>query len=138
MKRKGKLFLILGGLFAFILVAGVGLKITENPGFCASCHVMKDVYNSWSHSAHRSITNCNTCHTPHNLLTKIPYKALAGSKHIFMNTFADIPTNFQATESSKKIIQSNCVNCHKNLVHNLNKDEGRYCFDCHRNTPHGR
>ncbi|MFA7289452.1 MAG: hypothetical protein WC055_11305, partial [Melioribacteraceae bacterium] len=51
-------------------------------------------------------------------------------------------------QAGKDAVQENCIRCHNNLIHPIslrainnrgveNQHEG-YCWDCHRETPHGR
>jgi cytochrome c nitrite reductase small subunit len=65
-------------LTAILLGAFVGLGIytayyskaysylLDDPKACMNCHVMKDAYDGWRVSSHRSVT-CNECHTPHDM-----------------------------------------------------------------------
>jgi nitrate/TMAO reductase-like tetraheme cytochrome c subunit len=43
------------------LLAGIGITVTAQPGFCNSCHVMNDYYESWEKSAHHDVS-CLSCH----------------------------------------------------------------------------
>ena len=65
-----------------------------------------------------------------------------------MFTFKLEPQVIRIKEAGKKAVQQNCVRCHSNLIHpvslraisnkNIIDEENRYCWDCHRETPHGR
>ena len=73
---------LLVGVVALLLVAGVGLYVTDftaylgnNPSTCNNCHVMDNVYEGWYHAGHNEWTTCNDCHTPHALIPKYYVKA---------------------------------------------------------------
>jgi cytochrome c nitrite reductase small subunit len=65
-----------------------------------------------------------------------------------MFTFRLEPQVIQIKSAGKKAVQQNCIRCHSNLIHPIslraisNKkiidEETTYCWDCHRETPHGR
>ena len=138
---------LLTGIFALLVVAGVGLYVTDftaylgnDPSTCNNCHVMDAVYEGWYHSAHRSWTTCGECHTPHALIPKYIVKAQSGFRHVSAFTLGHIPDAIRARESSSEIIQENCVCCHAETIANTNEgmaDSGRTCFDCHRSVAHG-
>ncbi|MEI7989159.1 MAG: cytochrome c nitrite reductase small subunit [Chloroflexota bacterium] len=132
---------------SLIIVAGLGMNVTNftaylgnNPEACNNCHVMDSVYLSWYHGSHRLWAVCNDCHTPHEFIPKYYIKALSGYNHVSAFLLGDIPVAIRAKESSKKIVQDNCIRCHENTVDAVSashSDAGRYCYDCHRSVAHG-
>jgi len=54
------------------LYAGGGSYLTNNPAACANCHVMREHYDGWVASSHRSVATCNDCHTPMKMGPKGP------------------------------------------------------------------
>jgi cytochrome c nitrite reductase small subunit len=58
------------------------------------------------------------------------------------------PQSIFINEAGKKVVQQNCLRCHSDLVHSnlvLSYTSSykesfamRQCWDCHRETPHGR
>lgn len=142
---------VIVGLLAVMIVVGAGLYVSNftaylgnDPATCNNCHVMETVYDGWSHSAHRNWAGCNDCHTPHALIPKYWVKAQSGYHHVTAFLFGEIPDAIRAKESSKQVIQENCLRCHAERVSNI--DEGqmvgagqaeRYCFACHRSVAHG-
>jgi nitrate/TMAO reductase-like tetraheme cytochrome c subunit len=53
-----------------VLIAGVvflfgfgGLKYSESPAFCNSCHIMEPYYEGWKTSKHNEVS-CVACHYP--------------------------------------------------------------------------
>ncbi len=51
-------------------------------------------------------------------------------------------------EAGKTVVQENCIRCHNHVVNpvsaknvtgeNYKHGEGKLCWDCHREVPHGR
>jgi cytochrome c nitrite reductase small subunit len=140
-------FVIFIGISALVLVAGVGLYVTDftaylgnNPTTCNNCHVMDAVYEGWFHGAHQSWANCNDCHTPHGLIPKYITKGISGYHHVTAFASGKIPDAIRAKENSVEIVQENCVRCHLDSVEftdEVSHDSDRYCFDCHRYVSHG-
>lgn len=137
------------GILALLITAGVGLYATDftaylgnNPTTCNNCHVMDAAYEGWFHGGHMNWTTCSECHTPHALIPKYYIKALSGYHHVTAFVFGDIPEAIRAKESSRKIVQENCIRCHLETVSNIDTSpmidgSERFCFDCHRSVAHG-
>ena len=140
-------YLLILPVLALVAVIGVGLYVTDftaylgnNPTTCNNCHVMDAVYEGWYHGGHKQWANCNDCHTPHALIPKYIVKAQSGYHHVTAFVFGNIPDAIRAKESSKEVIQENCIRCHEQTVENVadgQMDAGRYCFSCHRSVAHG-
>ena len=138
---------LLIGLVALLVVTGVGMYITnftaylgDNPSTCNNCHVMDYVYEGWYHAGHQDWAVCNDCHVPHALLPKYFTKALSGYHHVTAFVSGNIPAAIRAKESSREIIQENCVRCHQETVAAMlesTMEFDRYCYDCHRSAAHG-
>lgn len=132
---------------ALFAVVGVGMYVTDftaylgnNPTTCNNCHVMDAVYEGWYHAPHRAWATCADCHTPHALIPKYIVKAESGYHHVTAFVFGQIPDAIRAKESSEKIIQENCIRCHKDTVDDIINGPmafDRNCFDCHRTVAHG-
>jgi cytochrome c nitrite reductase small subunit len=83
-----------------------------------------------------------------NFINKYFFKASDGLRHSFMFTFRLEPQVIQIHDAGKKAVQQNCIRCHSNVIHPISlraisnkqiiNEEERYCWDCHRETPHGR
>ncbi|WNF37124.1 NapC/NirT family cytochrome c [Bacillaceae bacterium IKA-2] len=141
--KKLLLFTLIGIFVGIVLFAGTAgtLKATDTADFCASCHVYESTINNFKQSNHANL-NCNDCHTPNDSkLGKYTYKAKSALSHGYMQTLgaSKIPTVIHATESSKEIVQQNCVSCHEPSLQNVDHG-GAYdsCIDCHRQVPHGK
>lgn len=134
-------------IFSLLAVIGVGLYVTDftaylgnNPTSCNNCHVMDAVYESWYHGGHKQWAVCADCHTPHALIPKYWVKAVSGYHHVTAFISGKFPPAIRAKESSRKIIQENCIRCHQTTVAPLLESSqpfDRTCFDCHRTVAHG-
>ena len=147
--------------YAILLGAGVGLilyialasnaisYLSDEPETCINCHVMNTEYASWQHSSHRENATCNDCHVPHdNVVNKYLFKASDGLRHATMFTLRLEPQVIRIKEAGKEVVQENCLRCHSNLVANVKikkvqyadvqHGEGKLCWECHREVPHGR
>lgn len=122
--------------------------LSDEPETCINCHIMVPQYATYQHSSHREVATCNDCHVPHtNPVAKYFFKAMDGMRHATMFTLRLEPQVITIKEAGKAVVQENCVRCHQNNNQNVNtqftyKDkvhgEGKVCWDCHREVPHGR
>ncbi|MBM4422855.1 MAG: cytochrome c nitrite reductase small subunit [Chloroflexi bacterium] len=136
------------GVLALVIVAGTLMYVSDftvylgnDPTTCNNCHVMDAAYEGWFHSPHKLWANCNDCHTPHDLIPKYIVKAQNGFNHVSAFTLGNIPSAIRAKESTREIVQENCVRCHINTVDSVadgQMDSERYCFECHRDIAHGQ
>jgi len=141
----------LTGLFLLIFhISNASSYLSDDPKTCMNCHVMTSQYATWQHSSHARVTTCNDCHVPHNnFISKYLFKAKDGMRHAAIFTLRLEPQVIRIKEAGINVVQENCIRCHEHLVQKVAlKDEvtvtkrehgeGRYCWDCHRETPHGR
>lgn len=139
-KGRGKgavLFLLLLGA---LLYAGFAfsMKSTDEPEFCGSCHLMYEAVRTHQMSAHAN-QDCNECHIPHQMPSKIIYKSKSGAKDMYLNTFGDVYDVIHASDSTKQVVNDNCTRCHVMTTINVGEDIAEakeYCTDCHRSVPH--
>lgn len=137
------------GIYIFF-VSNAASYLSDEPETCINCHVMNSQYASWQHSSHREVATCNDCHVPHNnVFNKYFFKAKDGMRHASMFTLRMEPQVIRIKEAGKKVVHQNCIRCHESLLHDrsmqavVNSDNfhtrtARQCWDCHRETPHGR
>lgn len=140
-KPKPKLPIVLGVLGAVLILMVIGVEsmhaMTKEPEFCVSCHPMQVAYDTWSHSSHREIADCNSCHLDQrNYITASYSKAITGAKHLYNFVVGNIPERIRITSADAELVQQNCLRCHQDIVQNLLMDPNRSCTDCHRYTPH--
>ena len=136
-----------GGLFMYLLRAHTYLG--DEPSACVNCHIMAPYYATWFHSSHSRDATCNDCHVPHeNAVKKWTFKGMDGMKHVAAFLTKSEPQVIRAHEASSEVIMNNCIRCHTQLntefVNTGRIDhemamagEGKACWDCHREVPHG-
>jgi len=134
---------------AILRISNATSYLSDNPQTCMNCHVMTPQYATWQRSSHARVATCNDCHVPHdNFIRTYLFKAQDGLRHATIFTFRLEPEVIHIKDAGISVVQENCIRCHSNLVHrvSLRKVTGRdgiagkdkLCWECHRETPHGR
>ncbi|MEW6403384.1 MAG: NapC/NirT family cytochrome c, partial [Chloroflexota bacterium] len=96
------------GYFAFVTDAAA--YAGSAPETCNNCHVMDAQYENWLHGPHQDWAKCTDCHLPHdNVVSYYLEKGRQGAKDVYAFTTGNIPVAIRASESSKEIIQENCI-----------------------------
>lgn len=144
---------VLAGIFCGILLLVLHASeavsyLSDRPETCTNCHVMYPHYASWSKSAHNDMATCSDCHVPYeNQIRRYFFKAKDGFRHSYAFTFGLEPQVIQIKSAGRNVVQENCIRCHLDLVDMTSlvevtgrmaeAGEGKVCWDCHRETPHG-
>jgi len=121
----------------------------DDPKACINCHIMMPQYTTWQHSSHARVASCNDCHVPHSsLAAKYFFKAKDGMRHATLFTLGLEEQVIRITPPSQAVVQDNCVRCHGFVndrvatktvtMKSAGHGEGRLCWECHREVPHGR
>lgn len=138
------------GLILLVLHLGRATSyLSDNPSSCVNCHVMAPYFATWERGSHVKVATCNDCHIPHdNFLKSYLFKASDGMRHSYVFTFRLEPQVIRIKQAGRDVVQQNCIRCHFNQIHPISlraisaqkiMEEGdEYCWDCHRETPHGR
>lgn len=138
------------GIFIYALyVSNAVSYLSDEPETCVNCHVMRSEYATWQHSSHREVAVCNDCHVPHNnVFNKYFFKAKDGLRHATIFTLRTEPQVIKMHAAGQEVVQKNCQRCHQTVnqeVGLLNvtledklHGDGKLCWDCHREVPHGR
>ena len=143
--RRVKLFAVVAagvvcGLGAYTVFASRAWSyLSDDPSGCVNCHIMGPYYATWNHSSHSRNATCNDCHVPHQNF---------GLRHAAVFTMRGEPQVIQALNGSAEVIMDNCIRCHTQLNtefvttgridHEMAlAGEGKACWDCHRDVPHG-
>jgi cytochrome c nitrite reductase small subunit len=139
-----------GLVFLVLYIGNATSYLSDNPTACVNCHVMTTQYISWQKSSHARVATCNDCHVPQdNIIRTYAFKATDGLRHTTMFTFRLEPQVIRIKEAGINVVQENCVRCHERMIEStsiINKvtletrshGEGKFCWDCHRETPHGK
>ena len=129
------------GAYTFAYAKGWSY-LTDDPTACANCHVMREQFDAWLSSSHRSVAGCNSCHTPHNFIGKYWTKASNGFWHSFFFTMGGYEDNIQIKPHSRVITEQACRNCHREIVdaieatHPVSTGEQVACLSCHNSVGH--
>ena len=112
----------LAGLGAYTFRYGEGLSyFSTDPRACKNCHVMNELYASWSRGPHHAAARCVDCHLPHEFFAKYLAKADNGYRHSKGFTFMDF---------------------HEPIIHDIvrgstTRGDAVKCVHCHRGAGHG-
>lgn len=130
----------LGG-YTFIYARGASY-LTDDPAACANCHVMREQYDGWVKSSHRSVAVCNDCHTPHAFLSKYATKGLNGYHHSLAFTSGEFHEPIQIKARNLEVTEQACRRCHADVVeaieHVPQSSERISCIKCHDSVGHLR
>jgi cytochrome c nitrite reductase small subunit len=141
---------ILTGLAVVIFhVSNASSYLSDDPRACINCHVMTPQYATWQRGSHGRNITCNDCHVPHdNPIRSYAFKAQDGMRHAYIFTFRLEPQVITMHEAGRSVVQENCIRCHEHLVGGAaivdataaaaRHGAEKLCWDCHRETPHGR
>jgi len=126
--------------------------LSKDPKACINCHVMNTEYATWQHSSHAREATCIECHLPTDgIINKYISKARDGFNHTVAFTFDTYDHAIKISKDGERRVQENCISCHKSIVstlgsnadkyHNFNDENvenGRKCWSCHQEVPHGK
>ena len=134
---------VLVGMAAFTVRYAEGFSyLSSDPRACVNCHIMRDQYDGWQKASHHAVATCNDCHVPHDLVGKYAVKTENGFWHSKGFTLQDFHEPIQIRPVSSRILQTNCVTCHRDLVNDIlgHDSAGREtanCVHCHAAVGHG-
>jgi len=122
--------------------------LSDQPQTCINCHVMYPQYASWAKGSHGNVATCSDCHVPQdNFFRKYYFKGSDGLRHATFFTMRWEPQTISLKRAGINVVQENCIRCHLDLVDMVQlvevtgksaaMGEGKLCWDCHRETPHG-
>ncbi|MGF1578077.1 MAG: cytochrome c nitrite reductase small subunit [Gemmataceae bacterium] len=128
------------GVYTFWYGQG-GSYFSNDPTACTNCHIMREHFDGWQKASHHAVATCNDCHLPHDFVGKYMAKAENGFFHSKAFTLQDFHDPIRIHKKNAKILQENCVYCHKEIVseqlHYGAFDESNRCVRCHRSVGHG-
>ena len=138
-----------GMLFYIAYISNAVSYMSDDPQTCINCHVMYPQFSTWEKSSHGRVATCNDCHVPQdNIFKTYFFKASDGLRHATMFTLRMEPQVIRIKAAGKQAVQDNCIRCHSNHIHPIAlrsidaraivAPQERFCWDCHRQTPHGR
>ncbi|MFP5380550.1 MAG: cytochrome c nitrite reductase small subunit, partial [Vicinamibacteria bacterium] len=101
--------------YTFVYARGASY-LTNDPAACANCHVMREQYDGWQRSSHRSVAVCNDCHAPHDVIGKYSTKARNGFWHSFYFTTGTFHEPIRITSRNAAVTEGACRTCHADIV----------------------
>lgn len=132
---------VLGGLGLTLFQYAEGLSyLSKDPKACANCHIMQHQYDGWQKSGHHTVATCVDCHLPADFVGKYVAKAENGWNHSKAFTLQNFHEPILMTEKNAKILQRNCVRCHRDMVHEARAPAlggAPSCVRCHDTVGHG-
>lgn len=139
--------LIIGLIFFILYISKAHSYLSDDPRACINCHIMAPEYSTWAHSSHGRNTVCNDCHVPHdNVARKYYFKAMDGLRHATIFSWRAEPQVITMHKPGQKVVQENCIRCHDALnsvvgtavtAKQARHGDGKLCWDCHSDVPHG-
>jgi cytochrome c nitrite reductase small subunit len=124
------------GGYTFVYAKGAAY-MTNDPGACANCHVMREHYDAWRKSSHHAVAVCNDCHTPSGFFGKYSTKAINGWNHSVAFTSGNFHDPIEARPWNKEIAEANCRRCHADLSAAVDgHGEQLSCVRCHESVGH--
>ena len=128
------------GGYTFVYAQGFSY-LSSDPQVCANCHIMQSQYDAWQKSGHHHVAVCNDCHLPHGFFSKYVAKAINGFNHGKAYTLQNFAEPIAIKPFNSRILQDNCVDCHRPLVNEMLAATGRgeapNCMHCHQSEGHG-
>lgn len=138
------------GVFTFFTAHGAAY-LSDDPGACVHCHVMREEFDGWQHASHHGVAVCNDCHLPHgNLVHKLFVKASNGYHHSKGFTLMDFDEPIRIKPANAAVLEGNCLRCHGEITEEI-REHGTLgvptdpyqkadlygCVRCHQETGHG-
>lgn len=109
---------------------------------------MREHYDGWQKASHHAAATCVDCHLPAALIPKLWAKSVNGYRHSKAFTLQDFHEPIRIHEDNARILNANCVRCHRELVSEIVHDaretrrgketSDRFdCVRCHQAVGHG-
>lgn len=129
------------GSFTFVYAKGASY-MTNDPGACANCHVMREQFEGWSRGSHHAVAVCNDCHAPHDFFGKYRTKAINGFNHSLAMTTNRFHEPISISSRNRRITEASCRHCHEEIVQAIEAPhaglEETSCLRCHSSVGHLR
>ncbi|NLN73610.1 MAG: cytochrome c nitrite reductase small subunit [Bacteroidales bacterium] len=139
---------ITGMGFYIFYVSKAWTYLSDDPKTCVNCHIMRPEYVTWRQSSHNERAVCMDCHVPQdNFFRTYYFKAKDGLRHSAIFTIRGYDQSIRMLEPGRKVVQENCIRCHERTgelvgtnvsYKDVKHGNGKQCWDCHREVPHGR
>lgn len=137
----GALFGVAAGVGGYTFIYAKGISyLTSDPAACMNCHIMREQFDGWIKSSHRSVAGCSDCHMPHPVIPKYAAKAMNGFRHSLAFTSGRFPEPISITPRNLAITEHACRRCHQEMVEAIEGPHGTgeaaSCVRCHPSVGH--
>lgn len=112
MNWKPRLAVLLGLVAGVIALGGAAVPLTDEPKFCAGCHVIAPSYESWTVSSHKEVT-CVACHVRPGLEGWLRDKVWAGTRDVVRYAFG---ASVDLHNLHANVDSGRCLSCHRNIL----------------------
>lgn len=136
MKYKITIIIAVIGL---IIVSAAGIQYTSQPSFCANCHSIAPLVDTWEVSVHQNVS-CMACHAEPGVAGAIERKA-KGLHELYVHITN--PDVVPEADSDTWEFSQRCLDCHDDLqevspmAHNQRHFEMEItCVSCHVGVAH--
>ena len=127
------------GGYTFLYAKGASY-LTNDPAACANCHIMREHYDGWIKSSHRTVAVCNDCHTPPGAVAKYLTNASNGFWHSYAFTTGRFAEPLRIKPNNRQITEEACRKCHQDIVVAMEGPHGgtgqASCLRCHSSVGH--
>jgi cytochrome c nitrite reductase small subunit len=124
--------------YTFVYAKGASY-LTNDPRACTNCHVMREQFDGWVTSSHRSVAVCNDCHTPPGVVGKYTTKAVNGFWHSFAFTTGRFHEPIGIKARNRRVTEEACRGCHQTIVEAIEAHPDAttsVCTRCHASVGH--
>ena len=129
----------LAGIGGYTFRYAEGLSyFSTNPAACVNCHIMQPQYDGWQKGSHHAVAVCVDCHLPESFVAKYLAKAESGWRHGEKFTTQRFREPISVQAAGRRILQGNCVRCHRALAPMLGAQEHSDGLEPIATTPGGQ
>ena len=117
---------------AVVVLASGAIVVSEQPGFCNSCHIMNTYYDSWKASSHSEV-NCLECHLQPGFMGHVRGK-INGLAQAVDCMVGRVGTKPSATVLNESCLRSECHSTEELLTDNVDFNGTRFTHNNHIET----
>lgn len=126
---KVKILLLAAAAMVF---ASGAIVVSEQPGFCNSCHIMNNYYDNWKASSHSEV-NCLECHLQPGFMGHVKGK-INGLSQAIDCIVGRVGTKPSATILDESCLRSECHSTEELLTKDINFNGIKFTHKNHMKT----
>ncbi|MCP4257236.1 MAG: hypothetical protein GY774_06875 [Planctomycetes bacterium] len=116
---------------AVLVVTSGAIVVSEQPGFCNSCHIMNTYYDNWQTSVHNEV-NCLECHLQPGLMGHVKGK-INGLSQAIDCLVGRVGTKPSATILDESCLRSECHSTEELITKNIDFNSIKFTHKNHMN-----